>query len=488
MAKPEPRSRGVRSRALRWVGAAALVGAVAAVWCGPAVAAVTFTLSTNGSTYQEGMTHVLSAALSSTEAVTGDVYVVLQVPAGDVFSLLASGGFQPGIVPFVSGALLPAGFDFPLQPIFSALLPALPTGGYTWYGAVANAGTATLASNLAQVPFVFTTPAPPATPVVWMPDFFGSRVNVRAGEGADTKSVTLLLDGAGPCSPNSVAVNRGKLYVVCNQPDAIRVYDADAIGTAAAGAVLADQPVETIVTSPEFNELIGVAFDAQENLWVASFAANRLVRIAAADLTLANPPVTTLPNSPDSPVALAFDTDGSLWVAGQFGGGIVLNFPADQLDRGADAQPRYCISNAAPGCGQVPNLFNALEGLALFNGRVWVSNNGGNMPGRELVALRVENGNLVVDAVFGDRAQPTSPFVCPGGLLATSQHLWVNDQGHDDPVNTTCGANDQGSGVGAVLRFTPGQLDARTTDPAQIVRFTNITGRPGFGGLFVEGE
>jgi hypothetical protein len=76
--------------------------------------------------------------------------------------------------------------------------------------------------------------------------------------------------------------------------------------------------------------------------------------------------------------------------------------------------------------------------------------------------------------------------VCPGGLFASSQYLWVNDQsfGQADPG---CGARgDVGSGVGAIFRFTKELLAAEAAEPDAIVRFSNITARPGFGGLFVE--
>ncbi len=42
------------------------------------------------------------------------------------------------------------------------------------------------------------------------------------------------------------------------------------------------------------------------------------------------------------------------------------------------------------------------------------------------------------------------------------------------------------TGVGGILRFTRELLADEATDPDAIVRFSNITGRPGFGGLFVE--
>jgi sugar lactone lactonase YvrE len=301
-------------------------------------------------------------------------------------------------------------------------------------------------------------------------------VNVRRGDVFDPESLALLLDpdGATPCNPNSVAVNGGKLYVVCLNPDAIRVYDAGPIRSAAVGAEVTTAAEKTI-TSADFSELIGIAFDGQNNLWVASFGNSRLVQISAQSLASDDPQVTaTFPNSPGSPVSLAFDADGSLWVLGHFDDGILLNFPADQLVPGNDPVPQHCITTGNA-CGPNPGLFKFPEGVALLNGQIWVSNNGGNTPGRELVAFRVDGGNLVVDQTF-------SPAVCPGGLFATSQHLWVNDP------TTDCGASvaDQASGVGAVLRFTLQELADEVTNLDQLILFTDITSRPGFGGLFVE--
>jgi hypothetical protein len=446
------------------------------------VPGLNLTLSTNQTTYTTGSLHVLSASASSTTAVAADVYVVVQLPTGQFFSLTAAGGVTPGLVPFFAGLSLPAGFSFPTSPIFSMTLPALPVGTYTWLGAFTAPGTLDLLSNLAQASWTFSTqspPPPPTTPVVWIPDYFGEKVQVRIGEGTSTFGITLSLTPT--CNPNSVAVNSGKLYVVCNSATEIRVFDANAIKAAAAGSTLTTAPQKTI-SDGLLTDLIGIAFDAQNNLWVASYGGNTILEITAGELAQPNPvPFNKLPGSPDSPVALAFDTDGSLWVVGQFGDGILLNFEAGELDNGAAATPRYCISNTA--CDPHANLFNFVEGLALFNGKIWVSNNGGGAPGLELVPFTVVAGNLVPGTVFSGAVS------CPGGLFGSPHHLWVNDQGFNDPGGD-CGSTDpdKGSGVGAVLRFTQSQLDAHTTDPAQIVRFSNITSRPGFGGIFIEGD
>jgi hypothetical protein len=76
----------------------------------------------------------------------------------------------------------------------------------------------------------------------------------------------------------------------------------------------------------------------------------------------------------------------------------------------------------------------------------------------------------------------------PGGLFGGSVHLWVNDESYGE-ANPECGAaGDVASKTGGVFDFTPAQLAARTTTVAQVPAYSNITGRPGFGGIFVEND
>jgi hypothetical protein len=42
--------------------------------------------------------------------------------------------------------------------------------------------------------------------------------------------------------------------------------------------------------------------------------------------------------------------------------------------------------------------------------------------------------------------------------------------------------------TGRVFSFTPVQLTAKTITVSQVLAFSNITGRPGFGGVFVEND
>ncbi|MDR3553694.1 MAG: hypothetical protein P4L55_02950, partial [Syntrophobacteraceae bacterium] len=333
--------------------------------------------------------------------------------------------------------------------------------------------------------------------VVWSPDYYGQLLDVRVGSGASPTAIKVSLPS---CNPNSVAVNNNKLYVACSangaNPDKILVYNAATIRTAPAGT-LTISPLQTI-TNSKFNSLIGIAFDSSNDLWIASYGNNTIFSISAATLNTASPVVTTeLVDSPPSPTGLAFATDGSLWVTGQYGGGILLNFPKSQFGLGESAQPAYCIaSTALSGCQYVNNLFLEPEGVAVFNGDIWVANNssynsatGLTSPGRELIDLKIVSNTLSVNATYGNASVAAdSPFVCPGGLFATATHLWVNDESYGE-TNPGCGGNgDVATQTGGIFSFTPAQLAAKTTTVSQVLNFSNVTGRPGFGGIFVEND
>jgi GH18 family chitinase/fibronectin type 3 domain-containing protein/sugar lactone lactonase YvrE len=362
---------------------------------------------------------------------------------------------------------------------------------------------ATLADGVSTTAFstmVSATPVASQT-ITWIPDWDGELLQVRVGSGTSATAITIALPS---CNPNSVAVNQNKAYVACNangaNPDKILVYNATTIRAAAAGT-LTIAPLQTI-TSADFNSLIGIAFDGSNDLWVASNGNNEVLEFTAASLATATPTdIVSLINSPASPVALAFDTDGSLWVTGLYGGGILLNFQSSQFGLGDNANPRYCAVTEPQGgiCISQANLFLEPEGVAVFNGSVWVANNsttgsnnlGGATPGRELVSLTYSGGTLAVAGIYGSvvpdtGGTATSPFFCPGGLYATADHLWVNDESYGE-ATPQCGANgDSASQTGGVFSFTPAQLTAKPV--TQAPAFTNVTGRPGFGGIFVEND
>ena len=109
--------------ARRWL-VAVLVVFLGVVSAHPAFGDLSLTLSTQKGSFQEGETlTVFAAAQNSGGDDTVDVYLVLLDPAGGLSSL-GPAGWQAGLAPWLSGLVLPAAFNLPAVPLFSAALPA----------------------------------------------------------------------------------------------------------------------------------------------------------------------------------------------------------------------------------------------------------------------------------------------------------------------------------------------------------------------------
>jgi len=112
-------------------------------------------LRMNRFAFEEGLVHALSAGVSVGSPLTGDLYLVLRVPTGHVFSVSASGDFVPGLFPLARNVSLPSGFQVPMQAVFLGQLPALVPGPYTWFGGFTRPGTLQLIGNVAQADWHF---------------------------------------------------------------------------------------------------------------------------------------------------------------------------------------------------------------------------------------------------------------------------------------------------------------------------------------------
>ena len=337
---------------------------------------------------------------------------------------------------------------------------------------------------------------------VWVPDYYGQYVLVDTFDSSGNLTTITIPVADKSCSPNALTVQSGFLYVVCNSDfggaDQILVYDATSLAYVKAITGKDDNGADYFTGS----SLVGILFDAKGNLWTSGYASNTLLRVPPANLGNADPHIDReVIHSPDSPAGLALDHDKSVWVVGQYGGGIVVNFTNTVLnqpgtfliDNPLDPTPRYCISNDVSGCQQVSGLFDNPEGAAVFHGSVWVSNNGGNAPAATLVRLTVNNGQL--DSVtYGGTVN--HPFACPGGLFAATgptgtPTLWVNDEGRN-VANTDCGStgNDQSATAGLVMEFLYSGLKGSRQSAPVNYKFSNwkevTTSSPGFGGIFVQ--
>jgi hypothetical protein len=340
---------------------------------------------------------------------------------------------------------------------------------------------------------------------IWVPEYYGGAVYVNKFNytvSPATFTQKIISVTARHCNPNSVAINGNNLYVTCNSDfggkDQVLVYNATSYAFIKAITGTGQDSKQYFTGS----SLIGSAFDKHGNLWVSGYSSNDLLRIPASQLTKTAPKVDRqVVDSPDSPAGITFAGDGSMWVVGQFAGGIVLNFPDSVLNQtgtflGASAlnpSPSYCISDSAgAGCQNVAGLFNAPEGVAVFDGSIWVSNNGGNAPTGTIVRLQTKSGGQVSASTYGKTVG--APFSCPGGMFtasrSTAQTLWINDEGYGVP-HTDCGSSgaDQGNQLGRVLEFLPNDLLNHKTTPTP-ENFTNSsiikTASPGFGGIFVQ--
>jgi hypothetical protein len=343
---------------------------------------------------------------------------------------------------------------------------------------------------------------------IWIPEYYGGAIYADTFDYTVTPfkfTQKLINVKTRSCNPNSVTVSGSKLYVVCNSDfggkDQVLVYNATTYAYVKAITGVGTDKKNYFTGS----SLIGSVFDTHGNLWLSGYDGNDLLRISASQLAATTSKVDRqVVDSPDQPAGLAIDSsDGSFWVVGQFAGGIVLNFPDSVLNQagtflGATAlnpSPSYCISDSAgAGCQNVAGLFNAPEGVAVFDGGIWVSNNGGNAPTGTIVELKKKTtAGQLSDTVFGSTVN--KPFACPGGMFSTgvaghTATLWVNDEGYAI-AHTDCGASaaDQGDQKGRVFEFLPNDLLQHRTQPVP-EPFTDAaslkTASPGFGGIFVQ--
>jgi hypothetical protein len=415
---------------------------------------------------------------------------------------------------------------------------------------------------------------------IWVPDFTGHRVILNqlyrpntagnlfdpspekvaevSGYNAFRQDIfPMPRTASGVCNPNSLAILNydyngsqslfgSTLYVACSAPDFILAFSVvpDESATSSTGVTLQQiEPISGIQYSG-FNSIVGIAFDAGNNLWIANYGANDLVVVKNAALSQANPSGASIgtvafPAPPSgnvaSPTAIAVDpSDNSFWIVAQVqadGGGLVANFGINELNGaiGGSATPKSCLaalnvptgsgSNLPPGCASYtqyysyPNnqnqpLFFQPEGAAVTGNYVWVGNNGGNTPGASIVRVTKPSAgknfsNNPQVTLFGYGAGGASanftskPFACPGGLFAETLKngfgafeegpLWVNDEGFGIP-GTSCTAT--ASPTGQVTMFplsnlipaNAGNLSAWAGGASNVIR----TSSPGFGGIFVQ--
>jgi sugar lactone lactonase YvrE len=221
------------------------------------------------------------------------------------------------------------------------------------------------------------------------------------------------------------------LWMASADPSTIVRFVTEPLG--AGGA----QPVATAITTPSgaLHTLVSVAFDADGSLWVAGNDDSRLLRFAPADLAgsgtrTAATVILPLAGSIDQSTGLAFDREHRLWVA-NIHNGTLARFDREQLAAGGAVTPAVVLT-----VGGKPTAlaFDA-------SGALWVSDHG-----------------AVTISKFAAADLEATATVTPAIVLQAADHSFANPTGLAfDAAGNLWFAN---SGLASVSVFTPAQLAA----------------------------
>ncbi len=123
--------------------------------------------------------------------------------------------------------------------------------------------------------------------------------------------------------------------------------DSTIVGYSAAQLAAGGDPVPyaAIAGSKGTSNCLGIAFDAQGNLWISTLN-DTIAKFNASDLNAVGSPVPALiitGTALKAPVALAFDNSGALWASNWFGNNLV-KYNANQIASTGSPTPAVTIS------------------------------------------------------------------------------------------------------------------------------------------------
>ncbi len=123
--------------------------------------------------------------------------------------------------------------------------------------------------------------------------------------------------------------------------------DSTIVGYSAAQLAAGGDPVPyaAIAGSKGTSNCLGLAFDAQGNLWISTLN-DTIVKFNASDLNAVGTPVPAViitGTALSAPVALAFDNSGALWASNWFGNNLV-KYNANQIASTGSPTPAVTIS------------------------------------------------------------------------------------------------------------------------------------------------
>ena len=212
-------------------------------------------------------------------------------------------------------------------------------------------------------------------------------------------------------------------------------------------------------TASTLNSPEGIAFDSAGNLWVADSGNNRVLEFSAGNLitngfatnvigqtSFTSGSFGTTANTLNSPVGIAFDSAGNLWVADS-GNNRILEFTANNLITGASAtnvigQTSFNLGSS----GTTANTLHYPEGIAFGSaGNLWVADLGNNR------VLEFSANNLITGASatnvigqtsfnLGSSGTTANTLYSPKGIAFDSAgNLWVADSGNNRVLEFSAG-------------------------------------------------
>lgn len=239
--------------------------------------------------------------------------------------------------------------------------------------------------------------------------------------GARRAAVVLKPPGSGRCL-DGVAIGRdGRLWVADRASGQLLGFSPAQLGRS--GAVTPEVVIQSPgPKGPTLRNPCGLAFDADQNLWVSNTdGGDSVVMYTPAQLAASGSPEPTVvlttsgKRTLSSPRGLAFDATGNLWVANRYGP--VAKFTPAQLKRSGSPEPAAAL--AVGGIAKQTELVGVAFDEA---GNLWVSN---QVNPARLAMFRA------AELARPSSAEPTS-FV--DGAFATPGHLALSPPPRALPV------------------------------------------------------
>lgn len=364
---------------------------------------------------------VVGLAACSSSTPKGSLKVTLNgLPSGVAGKVIVTGpgGYAQTVTSTTTLSVAPGAYSVTVLPTTGGN-PIVPVA----YDGAASSTAVTVTSN-ATASSAVNYAVRVGSGHLWLPQWNGSleaesyASGSLAGSGSPPPDVTLGMGG----TPRGEAIafdHAGNMWVAdCGG----YAYRYDAAQLASSGT-----PTPAVaIDATAYVCLGGLAFDASGDLWATSPHAGQVLEFTPAQLStggVVTPAVVLGANATPSlstPIALAFDASGDLWI-GNLGSSTVVEFTPSQLNASGSPTPTVTLSANATLSLSGP------EGMAFdASGNLWVANNGNATVVRFDAALLGASGSPTPAATIASGSFASGAELA-GMAFDASGNLWVGN-------------------------------------------------------------